>query len=265
MRVFFSDLDGTLLTSENIVSARTREAINAFVAAGNKFVICTGRPLSNAVRMQQRFGLDFPGSLLSAFNGAVLYDTARKTVIHETGIPVGLVGEIFDLAWSMDIFCVTYRDHYIISPEYTEDLEYYLGQIDMPVILNRDVTSELTQPPWKIIAIDLQGPGRLQIFKQAMDAHFGRTVRTVFSSDIYLEIFPSDAGKGNALVRLCEILGVPLENSLAAGDEENDLSMIRAAGTGIAMCNGSKVVKDIADVITSEDNDHDGLIPFLQP
>ena len=83
--------------------------------------------------------------------------------------------------------------------------------------------------------------------------------------DIYLEIFPSDAGKGNALVRLCEILGVPLENSLAAGDEENDLSMIRAAGTGIAMCNGSKVVKDIADVITSEDNDHDGLIPFLQP
>ena len=63
---------------------------------------------------------------------------------------------------------------------------------------------------------------------------------------------------------MADFLDIPIENSFAAGDEQNDISMIKAAGTGIAMLNATDMVKDNADVITESDNDHDGLAPFIE-
>ena len=62
-----------------------------------------------------------------------------------------------------------------------------------------------------------------------------------------------------------DILQIPVCDSLAAGDAENDIPMLVSAGTGIAMINASDAVKAAADVVTAEDNDHDGLLPYLQP
>ena len=64
--------------------------------------------------------------------------------------------------------------------------------------------------------------------------------------------------------RLADILGIPVENTYAAGDEQNDISMIEAAGCGIAMANATDLVKASADVITTYDNDHDGLAEFIE-
>ena len=87
------------------------------------------------------------------------------------------------------------------------------------------------------------------------------------SNEWYLEIISRYAGKGQGLTRFCRTLGIPVSHSLAAGDSENDISMLRAAGTGIAMCNGIPQMPDIekaADAVTLTDNDHDGLVPFLE-
>ena len=59
-------------------------------------------------------------------------------------------------------------------------------------------------------------------------------------------------------------LGIPIENTIAAGDEQNDISMIEAAGLGIAMINASEEVKAYADVVTKYDNDHDGLAELIR-
>ena len=85
----------------------------------------------------------------------------------------------------------------------------------------------------------------------------------MYSNANYLELFSKEAGKGAALLRLCEHLNIPRENSMAAGDAENDISMIEAAGLGIAMLNADEEVKKAADVVTGADNNHDGLVPFL--
>ena len=65
------------------------------------------------------------------------------------------------------------------------------------------------------------------------------------------------------MLKLCEILGIDPCFSVAAGDEQNDLSMIEASGMGIAMVNGNEQVKMAATVITQADNDHDGLAKAL--
>ena len=84
------------------------------------------------------------------------------------------------------------------------------------------------------------------------------------SNSRYLEIIPSDAGKGTAVRELAAYLGIDEGGTLAAGDEENDLSMIEAAGCGVAMCNGNKDIFASADIITVKDNDHDGLAPIIR-
>ena len=53
------------------------------------------------------------------------------------------------------------------------------------------------------------------------------------------------------------------QNAVAAGDEENDISMIEAAGVGVAMANATPRLKECADYITEQDNDHDGIAEVI--
>lgn len=74
----------------------------------------------------------------------------------------------------------------------------------------------------------------------------------------HLEATRKGVNKGTALKALTEKLGLTPEDVMAIGDEANDLSMIEYAGTGVAMGNGTELVKSTANVVTA-DNDHDGV------
>ena len=88
-------------------------------------------------------------------------------------------------------------------------------------------------------------------------------LNTLFSNPMYLEVISNEAGKGNALKWLCNYLNIPISSSYAAGDQFNDVSMIEAAGTGIAMLNGDPAIFEFADVLSEFDNNHDGLSQYI--
>ena len=85
-----------------------------------------------------------------------------------------------------------------------------------------------------------------------------------FSCDQYLEVVPKGMNKGQAVERMCRLLGVDIADAVAVGDEANDLSMIRAAGVGVAMANGTGEVKAAADYVTTRDNNHDGVAEVVE-
>ena len=264
MYVFFSDLDGTLLNDNKEITPRTKAAVDAFVEAGNRFVISTGRPLQSALSVQKQLGLSCPGSYVSAYNGAIIYDSFHGTTLYETGIPQELVMQAMEIADAFHVHIQAYQKHYIVSRMYNAHLQYYAEHIHMPVIIAEDILSELPSPPWKLLAVDLYDRSRLEAFYEAIATQLSKFIRPVFSGPCYLELLPVDAGKGNSLQQLCQLLQVPIENSYAAGDEENDIDLLKAAGCGICMCNGKDEVKRAADVITEADNNHDGLVPFFE-
>ncbi len=263
-KIFLSDLDGTLLTDQKTITPATRAALDQFAAAGNVFAISTGRPMAGALKVQAQYELAYPGSYVVAFNGAEIYDTSAGKTIYRAEVDLSITEEILAMAAERQIHCQTYRDQYIISPSYNEHLAFYRSGSNLPAIINESVMEEITEPPCKLIAVDKYDKAKLDAFRDEINAKFGDTLTTIFSNDYYLEIFPKEAGKGAALRRLCEYLQIPKSQSLAAGDAENDLSMIQEAGIGIAMKNGSDQVKAAASVITEEDNNHDGLVPFLK-
>lgn len=262
-KIFFTDLDGTLLTKEKKVSPATMDALKRFTAAGNHFAISTGRALDSAKAVQLENDLFFPGSYLIAFNGSEIYDCDSKKDVYRTGVPFDLVPQIFALAREHGIHCHTYNDEKLISPAEDEELSYYRRVIHTPYIITDDICSELTDVPCKIIGIELHDKEKIDRFKDEVDKLGNGRISTLYSNPYYLEIFNSEAGKGSAVTRLADHLGISYKNTIAAGDEENDVSMIKAAGIGVAMMNAVPMVKEAADIITETDNNNDGLVSIL--
>ncbi|WP_049945845.1 Cof-type HAD-IIB family hydrolase [Butyrivibrio sp. LC3010] len=262
-KLFFTDLDGTLLTNDKKVSPATMDALVKFTAAGNHFAINTGRGLDSAMFAQRENNLFFPGSYLVAYNGSQIYDCDAKKDVYRTGVPFDLVPKIFSLAKEYGIHCHTYNDTHLVSPAEDDELEFYRHVIKTPYIITEDICSALSDVPCKIIGIELHDRAKIERFKDAVMEMAGDRLTLLFSNQYYLEIFNSEAGKGSAVKRLADHLGIPIENTIAAGDEENDISMIEAAGLGVAMLNAVEMVKDVADVITKSDNNHDGLVPII--
>ena len=75
------------------------------------------------------------------------------------------------------------------------------------------------------------------------------------SAESYLEIFPKGMDKGKALGIICRKLGIKKEETIAFGDEELDIPMIEAAGTGVAMGNAIEALKAKADFVTKTNNE----------
>ena len=104
----------------------------------------------------------------------------------------------------------------------------------------------------------------METFTEEIKSKLGTQVNVMTSTPNFIEMFPISSGKGFSIKWLCDHLNIPLENSLAAGDEMNDLTMLETAGIGIAMLNGRDFIKEIADVVTETDHNNDGLVPILK-
>ncbi|WP_275532476.1 HAD-IIB family hydrolase [Pseudoflavonifractor sp. An187] len=104
----------------------------------------------------------------------------------------------------------------------------------------------------------------LEAFRQWVLEEYPQQLDAFFSCQAHLEIIPRGLSKGNALVQLAQRLGIPIENTVAAGDAANDLSLLRAAGIGVAMCNGTDEAKAAADAVTCRDNNHDGMAEIIE-
>ncbi len=262
-KIFFFDLDGTLLNSEKKITPATMDALRRFTDAGNYFCINTGRQIESAKAVYDGLGLNFKGSFLCGSNGTEIYSVDEDRLLFRTGVDLALVPRILDLAEEYGIHCHTYNEDHIISRHDNECMAYYRRVIKTPLIVTDDVLAYLSAPVSKMIAIELHDHDKQERFRAALQEMVGDKLTLLYSNPYYMEIFPSEAGKGSVVKRLADILGVDIRDTYAAGDEQNDISMIEAAGTGIAMINGTDIVKKSADVITESDNDHDGLADLI--
>ena len=263
-KALFLDLDGTLLDDEKKISAENREAIHMILEKGHSVIITTGRPLSSALKQAERLGLIGPGCFIIAYNGGVLYDTCRGEEIFRSSLPLSHVRKTFREAERRGLHIQTYSGNKVLVEPRCDDEEIraYCAKTLMEYEVVPDIDM-LEDEPVKMLAIDLKDPAPLQGFREWIAEWAGDDMDTFFSCAEYIEIVRKDLNKGNALKQMAQLIGVPVENTISAGDEANDIDMIRVAGTGCAMLNATDEVKAHADYITVNDNNHSGVAEII--
>lgn len=260
--IIFTDLDETLLKSDKTISKFTLNFFKDFTSKGNKLVLSSGRSLKSVMKVKDDLNLHMPNVYLCASNGAIAYDCANDKVLFESRMKMEHVKAVWELAKSKNIYVQTYTDTELVFKEHSPENELYLKYCPLPVKLSDKPWEDIDKPPCKVLAISLDNKQKLIDFAKEVIDTFPE-LDSFFSSEYYLEVIDRKAGKGNGLIKICESLDIPIENSFAFGDEENDITMLKAAGHGIAMKNSNPKLFKICDEITKYDNNSDGLARYM--
>lgn len=262
-KIFFTDLDGTLLNDEKEITPKTRETLEKIIEKGHYLVFISGRPMMSVIEARKGLPVSDKNLFLIASNGGVIYDAEKNEILRENRLTLEQTDYVLKFCEQAGVHSHTYTDEAIVSKRQSEELTFYQKTIHMPSLITDDIIGSLDKPPLKCIAISGQKE-KLDVVKEALTPWAKGQVQLMFSNDKLLEMIPITSGKGTALKWLSEYLGVEICNTLAAGDMENDISMLEAAGVGVAMANGAPHVKELADRVTLTDNNHDGLVPILE-
>ncbi|MBL1230575.1 sugar-phosphatase [Enterococcus sp. BWB1-3] len=256
------DIDGTLLDSNRNITARVKEAVQKANKQGVFIVLCTGRPLPGVKSLLEELNLYRDNDYVITYNGSLVQATKSKEVISkytlsytdflEIELEARKVGSHLHMSDEQNIYTFN-RD----IGKYTVH-EAYL--VDMP--LKYRSVEEITPDINVIKMMMIDEPKILDHSISQLPSSLKEKYTTVKSTEFYYEILNKEASKGNALEKLAAHLNIPIEETMAIGDNENDLSMIEKAGIGVAMGNATENVKNAADVHTSS-NDEDGVAEVL--
>ncbi len=253
IRIIALDLDGTLLNSDKLISPADYDALARAAERGVHIVPTTGRfyeAMPEVVRQ-----LPFVRYAITV-NGAEVYDAVDKKVLHRAELEPEEAMAIYEYFESLPGIC----DCYIDGWGYMERSHYDRIDEYSPVPYVRKMLKELRTPvdDMKAFIRDRRVQKVMVFFKdmerRAMElervpARFPRQIATSSIAN-NIEVNAAGANKGDALRFLCKHLCLDIGQSMTFGDGSNDLSMIRAAGVGVAMGNAYDGLKEAADFVT---------------
>lgn len=262
IRLIALDMDGTTFNSRKEITNRTRRTIAEAVERGIQVFPATGRPKSY---LPQEI-MSIPGvHYASTSNGASIIDMNKEEPLYEDLIPAermpDIIRRIKDLPVIIELFykgaCYCDRSTLpVIEQILQERPSVQNGQA--PEIYEDGIFDRLLQDPFPVEKVHLIFSD-LKIRKEIMDFYQKENILDVTSAFAEnLELTSKTATKSNALLRLAGILGISQEETMAIGDSFNDLDMLGAAGTSVAMGNAEPEIKETADYITKS-NDEDGV------
>lgn len=260
------DLDGTLFNSQSQISAHNIDTIKKANEAGATVVISTGRPYSG-LPFEQLKGSGIRFAITT--NGSAIYEIESGKCLFEEAMDEDIILPILDFLLKKDI----HMDAFIGGKGYTPVQCVAAGQklANPPAlkhyILNTRVRVDnlplfIHENHLKVQKMTLNFYPEGGIFKDREEVRkyleSNPAVTTVSGGYNNLEFTRADVNKGVGLQKMAQLLDIPVAQTMAVGDTENDLAIIRAAGVGVAMGNATAAVKSAADYITTS-NDEDGV------
>lgn len=259
-KIVASDLDGTFLKSDRTVSEENWQAVEEMTKRGVQFVPCTGRTL---YEMDPEIR-DHPAvRYIIHSDGAVIYDKqtdARITMCmpHQTGI------ELLDILEDYDLMpVVRHRKKAYLNAEHNTSERHAYYNVDgyySPVLKSSAIPTE----DFDAFCRGLDEIEMINCFFHdcnEFDECMKRIMETgeflvATNGRRYVEIFYVRAGKGNALIKLAQTIGLEPAQTIGVGDSSNDLTLVAQAGLGLAMENACDELKEAADQIICTNDEH---------
>ena len=264
-KIVCSDLDGTLLNDKSEISKENLLAIDELVKRGIHFVPSTGRTFSeipDEIKKNQSI------HYMICANGAVVFDRHKNQRIV-TGMSNKIVNQILDVLSPYEVhLTIRYQDSSYVDKEYVSEKAYdYYNVCDAHrVVLNgfgvyQDNFLELCRKAddVEVLSTFFHNYDEMMACKEKIEQLGGLRITGV--SEYNLEIMNQDAGKGNALRWLAKANDIAQADTISVGDSDNDVSIIEAAGLGLAVSNACDSLKEVADNIICSNEEH--IVPYI--
>ena len=244
--LFASDLDGTLLRKDKSVSTENLRAIEYFKSEGGVFTFVTGR-IPPATR--HIFDVVETNAPCGCANGGCIYDYRSDKLLWTMDISpsvMELVEYVEENIPSVGIeICMFDKIYFYRKNSSTET--HRLNE-KLPDLSCR--YSDIKEPVSKILFAD-EDEKMLDILAEKLKRHpAAKNFDFIRSDKEYYEILPKGVSKGLLVEKIAEIMGIDMKRCIAIGDNENDISMIKRAGLGIAVSNATETLKASADLVT---------------
>ena len=255
-RLIVSDFDGTLIDNQQRILPQVRAAINEYVAAGGIFAVCTGRMMRSILPQVRSLGLK---GLVIAYQGTMIADIESGKVIKNGGLEYNDVAEICRNIEDLGHFVNVYNDGdlYTDIPKDNKYLRDYERIVSIDAIkVDGKISEYVTEHKLfcQKVASLVAEKDRQNLYEN-LSKRLGDRFDVTCSASVLVEVSPLGDNKGEAVKFLAKHYGIPIEETVAIGDNLNDLSMIRAAGVGCAVGNATQALKDAADFISITNND----------
>ena len=253
------DMDGTLLTSKKTIAKSSVEAIGRAQDAGKQVVLSTGRSLSELGLYKK----DLQGIRYAVLaSGALIYDLEMKQTLAEQTLPAVVVDKVKALAEAHDLMVVgMINGQGYLQRSHFENIANCYMEIYTELY---DKTAILVDNIYDLLAKEREHFDKINIYHftardrdQSYETLLSEKITMIKAEVSGLELTARGVEKGQGLAHLAQYLQLPMEQIIAVGDADNDESMIREAGFGVAMGNANENIKGLADIIVA-DNDHGG-------
>ena len=133
IKMIVTDIDDTLLTSDHMISEKTKRALLDAQDQGIRVVLASGRPVPAMTAYAKELGLDRFGSHLISYNGAVIWDCANEKTVFEQKLPREKLMELYEISERENVWIHTYSDTSIITDEVCEHIEFESRLTGMPI------------------------------------------------------------------------------------------------------------------------------------
>ena len=249
-KIVACDLDETLIRLDRTISRENIEAIKALKRAGVMFVPATGRGYGSVDVTLRELGLyDEEGQYVISFNGGVITENKNHRVVHYQGIPFDIADELYrrGIAYGECVHVYT-RDMVYIYNLVQEEIDYLAGRMEVKEVDEPSLDFLHGQDIIKCLYMNTDRQRLESIADDLRD--ITADIEVSYSSNRYIEFNAVGVSKGEGLRRLAGLLGVEMRDTVAIGDNFNDLSMIRAAGLGVGVRNTPEDMKPLCGAIT---------------
>jgi len=252
------DLDYTFLNAELRISPRNRAAVGRCGELGVKVVITSGRMFSSTMRFVRELGLETPAI---SYNGAFVKQESTGRVLVDEKLDLGVARALVEFCDRENLNLNYYLDDILYVAKITPWGELYSKRTGAPLHPVGDLRKLTDRAPTKVLIV--AEPERIARLYDELAPEYEQRAYVTVSNVEYLEFMPRDADKGKALAAVARYYNVPRERTVAFGDADNDIPMIRWAGLGVAMENARPAARAAADRIAPS-YDQDGVAIVLE-
>lgn len=258
-KLIVSDLDGTLLDERQRIPAATARLLQEFVGKGGLVTIATGRTEESVKWYCEHLEIDIPVIL---YNGAKIVDLKKEKAIYEKKLDAKSARTAMDCFRRRGWDIIYYADGGAYVERMNAVIEGYIKK-DNIKCCKVDSLDTILYDMMPVKLLTIADKDEIDEFLKTGWLERNSFINAVRSENTYFEILPWGVSKGKALRKLAKYLNISLTKTVAFGDNQNDIEMIKAAGVGVAVANAHPSLRDCADIIT-ETNENEGVARVIE-